>query len=433
MQKKLLSGFLIAASLLISSCGGGSDDPTPTPTDTTETSSVVYNQGPYFIAVKASDGTEYAIQVNSLESGNIDIAKNFIELPQKEYTWVFSGNTAVGMSYQQQYAGIGYGMRLDSENSAIRTLGEFIIEARFSNYGFFNNQLVTSVAGQVSADGTRNDGATFTFWNITGDKVTLARTKTIWTEDITGNGQQVTFSGLVDNGDGTFLSAMIQSAYNQVGTGVGSSVGEVLYPDSVWVAKLDSNLNVLHVYRDNRISYAAGQYRAQVLRSLLKADDGTVYAFSNAFVSNTTLKAGALRIKSGATTFDPDYYFDLQTPADGFKFRRVWHMTGSKFLLEIYNLQTVTTITPGHQFALVDMDSKTFTWVSGLPSKGDITSGAETGGVPMYHNGKIYLPITVLGSDAAIYTIDPTTAKATKGITLKGVNEVRTIGYLQAK
>ena len=84
-------------------------------------------------------------------------------------------------------------------------------------------------------------------------------------KDITGNGQQVTFSSIIDNGDGTFLTAMVQSAFHQTGTGDGSSIGDVKYPDSVWVAKMDKDLNVLKVYRDDRISYAAGQYRAQVL------------------------------------------------------------------------------------------------------------------------------------------------------------------------
>ena len=193
---------------------------------------------------------------------------------------------------------------------------------------------------------------------------------------------------------------------------------------------MDKELNVLHVYRDNRISYAAGQYRSQVLHEVFKADDGTVYVFSNAFNTATTRKAGALRIKEGADEFDKDYYFDLQTPADGYKFRRVWHMTGCKFLLEIYNEKTINTMTAGHQFALVDMDSKKFTWLSGIPTKNLITSGAETGGVPMYADGVIYLPITQFGQDASIYLVNPETGVATKGITIKGVTEIRTLGKL---
>ena len=444
LSRKAVTGVLLslfAMNMTLVSCsssedspasGGGTESGGGSESGDGSSENVQNGKGSYFIAVKTDNGTEYIMQTNSLTAGNLDIKNNIMELPQTEYTWVFNNHDAIGMVYQQQFAGLGYGLRWTSDDAQLSKLGEFRIDTRFSNYGFFNGQLVTSVGGQVSADGSRNDGATFAFWNITdeGVKLDAAKTKTLWTEDITRNGQQVTFSSIVDNGDGTFLTAMVQSAFHQTGTGDGSSIGEVKYPDSVWVAKMDKDLNVLHIYRDNRISYAAGQYRSQVLHEVFKTDDGTVYVFSNAFNTATTRKAGALRINKGAEEFDKDYYFDLQTPADGYKFRRVWYMTGSKFLLEIYNEKNINTMTAGHQFALVDMGTKKFTWLSGIPAKNLITSGAETGGVPMYADGVIYLPITQFGQDANIYIVNPETGEAKKGITLKGVTEIRTLGKL---
>ncbi len=406
-----------------SSCG--SDDAmTPVPV-------VTEAKGHYFLGVRASDGTEYVMQAESLEDQDLDIKQNLFELEQSDYTWIFRKNTAVGFVYNQQFAGIGYAVRLDAADAPFTKLGEFSITTRYSNFGFFNDYLLTSVSGQVSADGSRNDGATFGFWKIGSENVSLDHTKTIWTEDLTGNGQQVTFSSIVDNGDGTFLSAMVQSGFNQTGTGNGSSVGDVKYPDSVWVAKLDADLNVQEIYRDDRISYAAGQYRSQVFSEVFRADDGTVYVFSNAFNSKTTKHAGALRINRDADGFDPDYYFDIQAAAGNYKFRRVWHVSADKFLLEIYNDFNVTSITPGHQFAIVDMGDKRFTWIQGLPAKNLITSGAETGGVPLCRDGKIYLPVTQYGKDAVIYVVNPDTGEAAEGITLKGVYEIRSIGYLE--
>ena len=119
------------------------------------------------------------MQTNSLTAGNLDIRNNIMELPQTEYTWVFNNHDAIGMVYQQQFAGLGYGLRWTSDDSQFSKLGEFRIDTRFSNYGFFNGQLLTSVGGQVSTDGKRNDGATFAFWNIMNDGVKLDHTKTI--------------------------------------------------------------------------------------------------------------------------------------------------------------------------------------------------------------------------------------------------------------
>jgi hypothetical protein len=48
----------------------------------------------------------------------------------------------------------------------------------------------------------------------------------------------------------------------------------------------------------------------------------------------------------------------------------------------------------------------------------------------MFYNGKIYLPITQFKQDAALYEIDPETAVATKGITVVGASEIRTVGHL---
>lgn len=439
MKRTILYALFFALAVPFSSCSSSdeaADDSGNAGTNTngssgTETSDI-YNKGGYFIATKTDDGSEWVIQANSLD-GDLQQSRNMMELPQTEYTWVFKNHTAIGMVYQQQFAGIGYGLRYTSETEPLTKVGEFRIDTRFTNYGFFNGQFVTSVTGQTytGSDGQQhNDGATFAFYNYTGNSVTLDHTKTIPTEPIAGNGEQITFSSIVDNGDSTFLTAMVESNFHQTGTGNGSSIGTVKYPDSVWVAKMDKDLNVLKIYRDDRISYAAGQYRSQVLHSVWRTDDGTTYVFSNSFNDATTKKAGALRILKDADDFDKDYYFDLQTPADGYRFRRVWYMTGSTFLLEIYNEQNVTTITPGHQFAVVDMANKTFKWVTGLPAKNLIMSGNETGGVPMYHDGQIWLPITEYGSDASLYTVDPATAVATKRITITGATEIRTIGYI---
>jgi hypothetical protein len=85
------------------------DNGTRTTTDTTSTvSDDVYNKGGYFIATKTDDGTEWVIQAKNLD-GDLLQSKNMMELPQTEYTWVFNGHTAIGMVYQQQFAGIGYG------------------------------------------------------------------------------------------------------------------------------------------------------------------------------------------------------------------------------------------------------------------------------------------------------------------------------------
>ena len=147
--------------------------------------------------------------------------------------------------------------------------------------------------------------------------------------------------------------------------------------------------------------------------------------------------AGALRILPGAKTFDPTYHFNLQEKTNGYKFRRVWHLTGSKFLLEIYNTKNVESLTPGHQFAVADMETQSILWLNNynktdlLPNPDLISSGSESGGVPLFHDGYLYLPVTKLSGDAQIYKIDINTGQGKPITTITGAHELRTIIYLQ--
>ena len=386
--------------------------------------------GHFFLDAAADDGTEYILQNTSVTDGDLNISSNIKELPTSPYTWVFKDSYAVGVSYQQQYAGLGYCVKLTDETKPFEQIGQFQVNDRFTTYGFIDDMFVTSVSGQTRGD--RTDIAVFDFWSLDDSGVKLIRSKSRYTTDIADEGQQATFSGIVDNGDGTFLTAMIKSDHKDDGSNAqGGSIGTVKYPDSCWVVKMDTALNIKAVYGDDRISYACGQFRSQTLNSIYKADDGNVYVFSNSYESTTTLPAGALRIKKGADGFDKDYYFNIQSELGGYKFRRVWPITGSKFLLELYDDKTPTSTGAARHYAVIDMETKSHVEVTGLPDKLNITSGQTTGDVPMVHDGKIYIPITQRGGYAALYNVDPNTGVATKGITVTGAATIRSVGYLK--
>lgn len=386
--------------------------------------------GHFFIDAAADDGTEYILQNTSVTDGDLNIKSNIKELPSSPYTWVFKDSYAVGVSYQQQYPGLGYCVKLTDETKPFEQIGQFQVDNRFTTYGFVDDLFVTSVSGQTR-DG-RTDIAIFDFWSLDDSGVKRLRSKSRYTTDIAGEGQQATFSGIVDNGDGTFLTAMIKSDHKDDGSNAqGGSIGTVKYPDSCWVVKMDTALNIKAVYGDNRISYACGQFRSQTLNSIYKADDGNVYVFSNSYESKTTLPAGALRIKKGADGFDKDYYFNIQSELGGYKFRRVWPITGSKFLLELYDDKTPKSTGAARHYAVIDMETKSHVDVTGLPDKLNITSGQTTGDVPMVHDGKIYIPITQRGDYAALYNVDSDTGVATRGITVTGAASIRSVGYLK--
>ena len=174
-----------------------------------------------------------------------------------------------------------------------------------------------------------------------------------------------------------------------------------------------------------------------------KADNGDVYVFSGAIAKNppkvkapqtpdvaSTKPAGALRIKQGATDFDSSYFFDISAVSGNGIFRRVWHITGNKFLLEFFNdaSKAALNVVEVNRFAIVDMSTKAFNWVTGLPDPSDFANIASNPVEPTVYNGKIYLPVNVKNADPAIYIIDSATNKATKGLTVKGASFINAIG-----
>ena len=73
----------------------------------------------------------------------------------------------------------------------------------------------------------------------------------------------------------------------------------------------------------DKIGFACGRHRSQYYQTIWAADNGDLYVFSpgygRTFTSSADLKkvtgtkpSGAVRIRKGATEFDPDYYVNFE-------------------------------------------------------------------------------------------------------------------------
>jgi hypothetical protein len=391
--------------------------------------------GGFFLSV-TGESAEYILRADNPESGTASIANNSKTLELSGYTWIFNDDpsVAVGLIYRQGDPGIGLGYTVAGDGS-LQESGQFQISSRFTSYGFFDRYALTSVGGQTPVDAqgnalldaggnARTDAVTFNFIDLKSGFA--LQEKTITTLNITGNGEQATFSGIVDMGNGEFLTGLVVSQPRDPNAGGGASTGTITYPDSVWVAAFDANLNLKRIYRDNRISYSSGRFRSQYYSQIGKAANGDVYVFSGSYETTTTRPCGALRINKGTTAFDASYYFNIEEKTSNFHFRKIWHITGNYFLLELYNDLEITVNTPATQYGVVDMSAKTFKWVTGIPAKDKITAT----GLPAAYGGKMYFPVTAEAADPAIYIIDPATATATKGLSVAGATNINAIGRL---
>lgn len=392
---------LLAGSILLttSSCSDdNNDNPTPDPGTVTK----------FFIAA-TQDAATYFLTADDLESGTISIAGTGIEVTNS-FTHLVNGtsNAITALAYRQGDPGVGISFKLDENGNLVKLSNEFSLNDGYNTVGVFENYIVAGRNATLSSTGAT--GANFYFvdqatGNV-GEKEFDSRILSPVTAPV--------FAGIVDRGDGEWLSAYTKETTNV---------------DSVWIAAFDKDFNLKRVYKDDRISYAEGRWRSARYSQIANDDKGNTYVFSGSYEATSTKPAGAIRINKGAATFDASYYFNIEEKSEGYRFRKVWHAGGDNFLLEMYNNSgTVSNMDAATQYAIVNVVNKTFNWVrSGFPAKDEITAT----GWPLPYNGKVYLPVVSTANQyPVIYSIDPATGVATAGAVIQAAG-VLGLGILQ--
>lgn len=231
----------------------------------------------------------------------------------------------------------------------------------FGNTGYFGNYTYAAQISNPYVMSVDNTGA--------GNNITLALPNYAIDE------VNPTVSNIIDRGDGTL--AMVLKYSNR---------------DSACVAFTDYDLNITKVIYSAGIGASDGEQRSVRYPMSGSDDNGNIYVFSGN--SATDSKIGALRIKKGATEFDADYKFDILSAADGYRFRKAFHISGDKFLLEFYlTKDAYGNMNTSGKYAVVDVVKKTLTWVEGLPDGSSVSFGWGDG-----YDGAYYLPVSAATS-----------------------------------
>lgn len=323
--------------------------------------------------------------------------------------------------------------------------------------------------GAIPPGGTETvqKGVAITYLHVT-DQVMRNR-DVIRGENFLGNGEYVTFAGILQANNKVYTApipmglSVYGSAFEDgrwvkypelVKTEDGGSnsssyeKGELQwtqYPNEAWVAIYnDDTFTNPTLIKTDKISYACGRMRSQYYQTIWAADNGDVYVFSPSYakvmdadVQKTTLPAGVVRIKAGATDFDANYYCNIEELSGGNSFMRCWHIAGDYFLLQMYTQGINSRGTGATRMAVFNATGGAggngeLTYVTGLPAPDDIASFAST---PYCEGDAVYVGVVPVSSgesgvlENAIYKIDPTTATATKGLVVKATG-ISAIGKL---
>lgn len=391
-RKLLTLALCVFGTFALSSC----DD---------ENDKEVKTAAPYIIVAtpdgSLGEGADYVLQSESLNEGTITTKGAGIEQDGYRY-YIFNNNKVFSLLYGQGNPGdvTVYNLNPEGTLQHVATVNTPSVQV----YGKYNKELIlikTPRSGDTNAEIIR----------INTDDPKIADTKHIDVVELAGNGERAHFSGVFQVDD------KVYAPYYCI-KGITGEVFHSNYSDSMWVAVFSyPDMKLEKVIKDNRTSHI-GYYGAQ--SGLQQVASGDVYAFSTATLGGdgvvpSTKPSAALRIKKGESEFDEDYFFNVQEKSGGHHLFSAHYVSDNKFVLRMYPVANSTTFTNGLKFAIVDVVTQSFTWVTGMPEPVQIDLISRLPYVS--EDGKsVSWGVTTKQEHPHIYTIDVATATAKKGL-----------------
>jgi hypothetical protein len=415
-----------------------------------------------YVISALEDSSNYLLTADKLDEGTVTAKHNGTETETGTQWIYYKDKYLYRLVYNQGNAGVTSSYILNSEGKVQERDYTYEIQ-RFTSNGIYDDYIITSSTGNLSdtyadENGYLPKGFLFSYINVV-DENSSTNTNVILSENYLGNGEYVTLAGILQVGNKVY-SAAIPMGLSQYGVkaeggkyvkypelvktesgGSNSSSyvkGELQwtqYPDEAWVAiYTGKDFKNPKLIKTDKISYACGRFKSQYYQTIWSADNGDIYVFSPSYaktmtaeVQQTALPAGVVRIKAGAEAFDPDYYFNIEEVVNGKSFLRCWHIADDYFLLLMYDRPFSESDFAATELAIYKGEDKKFTYITGMPAASNILG---FGNAPYIEDGIAYMPVTVVDGDSpAVYCINPQTATATKGISVKA-EQISAVGKL---
>lgn len=456
-KAQIMAASVLAIGLGMTACEG---EEAPGDNGSGETSDA---ESLYVIPVKVGDAS-YLITSESLDEGEVSVEGKGTEVLNASY-WVFKGDDNVfALVYNKGGAGTGASYYLNTQGKP--TERYTYTYNRITTYGTWGDNVITASTGNSSTADENGNYPQVLLFNYLNAKDGSQEEASVNAENFLGNGEKVHFAGIVEANNKLYTSVIPggMSLYGisqwpemvtdeglittqAGGSGSGAYTAGVIpstqYPDKAYIAIYsgDSFNEKPIIAETDKIGFACGRRRSQYYQTIWATNTGDVYAFSpgygRSFVSTDELQkttgklpSGVVRIKAGETTFDEDYYVNIEELGNKNPIYRCWYIDGDYFLLQLYKDGAESMINDGtnadvSELAIFDASNKSLKLISGLPSN------MSVGGEPYGENGAVYIPINVTSGDyPAFYKVDAASGEAVKGLTVMA-ESIQTAGKLK--
>ncbi|WP_316825055.1 DUF4374 domain-containing protein [Pedobacter miscanthi] len=346
---------------------------------------------------------DYLLTANSLETGMITTKGNGIEQDGSYRYYLTHKNRFFSLLYGQGNPGAVTSYRLDGTGKLIK----------LTNFQSETVQLFAPVKDDVLTIKVPRSGNEFaTMFRINARKYQIVGEQQVNIVKLAGNGERAHFTWATQVGDKLFAPYMSIK-------GVAPDAFGTAYPDSSWVAVYTyPELKLEKIIRDNRTSYIGAYFTD----GLVEIENGDAYAFSFAAATNGGIPtsknpSAVIRINKGTTEFDKSYFFNVQEISGGHHIAGQSYLGSGKFILQMYP-QPNSLEGSARKFAIVDVISKSFKWVTGLPA--DITKTTTINNYAPKDGKTGYIGITTASEGSYVYVFDADIAVAKKGLKVEG-------------
>lgn len=198
--------------------------------------------------------------------------------------------------------------------------------------------------------------------------------------------------------------------------------------DVSYLASLDyPSMENLTITSDTRSAYA-GSFSSVIPSTALL--NGDIYMITNTgdrWAATPNKPSAVYRIKAGENAFDANYFFDLSAISEGNReFYGFWDLGNGKAITRLGRANLLNTFedyfqTDVFDYYVVDVAAKTKTKLD-LP-----LSKVVHASTVVVENGKAYIAVSSSTSGNYVYTYDITSGSLTKGLEIKGVDNVNWI------
>ncbi len=393
LNKLYYSMMVALAILVLASCSDDEDDNEAGESATSQ-----------YIVAASSGENDYLVTGEDLATEiTYDATASTALQSPGDRTWTFYGDDVVyGFLYNQTDAGATASYILESDGTLTKR-NELALDVSVHTRGEVNGQLILAYSDRWRDPSVVQHG----YFYAVDPETDASQLYTIDTENLLEDGEVAYFTDVAE-----YEGYLIAGARTLNASSFASD-----YYNNTYIVVFNADYSVKQIIKDSgRTGFVAGQKYSQGETGLEVVESGDLYVFSSgqtnyADASTTTVPSGVLKINQGDFEFDDDYFFDVSDASDGYNLFRTYYMGGTTFVLSMYpgTNENATFGIDADRFAVVDVATKSFNWVSDFPSASGVEDDPFSIGTPFIDdtNNQLVVPVTTSDSEHYLYSIDP--------------------------